>query len=604
MRSLLASNRRFALVVVGIAACVIAVVVRLAWLQIVAPEKYVRDARAKTHSREVYSAHRGTITDFRGEVLAYNFERWDIGVDPAELADGDEALIPKIAELLEVPEADIREKYARKDRHWVVLKRDVTPEVRRALMELQPRRVVKDGQPISRVFKPVYGQAKFVRHYPKGELAAQLIGFVNKEGVPAMGIEAAMDGFLRGSDGWTEIMHDRRGRELVYRRSREVPARNGNTVELTIDARIQGFAEAECRRLAEKYSPNFSCIIVSEAGTGRLLALANWPTFNLNEFYDPAKAPPESQRNRAVTDIYDPGSVFKTVTVAMALQEKVVTPGTRFDCTKPTAIYGRSRKMKPLRLPSDTHDLGPAASVRDIVRESSNRGSAQIGMRFAERLGERAFYDYVLKFGFGSRTNLISVIGEKGESPGKVPAPEQWDSLTITRMPIGHSISVTPLQTHDAMSVIANRGKFLEPLLVGRVLDESGAQLVEYAPHSRGQVISPEVAGTVAEMLRAVCMPGGTARQADIPGYEVAGKTGTSQKYVNGRPSARNHVASFSGFFPARNPKVIITVVVDDPKGVVGYGGTVAAPVFREVAQEVIRQLEIKPVEETLPPAR
>lgn len=597
MRNVIASNKRFALVVSGIIFCFLAVVARLAWLQLIVPEKYIKEAKEKTHSRKLEIAMRGDIRDSRGESLAYNFKCWDIGVDPSELADGDWDLIPQVAKILELPEETVRKKYEAQGTRWAVLKKEVSSEVHQAIMDLQPTHVTKKGQKIVRSsVKPVYGIAKFVRRYPKGELAAQLIGYVNNEGVPAMGIEKVMDNFLRGENGWTEMTHDRRGRELIYRRSCEVPARNGNAVELTIDARIQGIAEAECRKFGEKYNPKSICVIASEAGSGRLLALANWPTFNLNEFYNTEKAPMEHQRNRAVTDIYEPGSVFKTFTVAMALEENVITPESRFDCTVTKAPYfGQMRG-----LPGEDHAMGNSLSVREIVKQSSNRGSAQIGMRFAEKNGEKAFYNFVLKFGFGQRTNLISVIGEKGEATGKVrdpakPLPEGWDKYTITRMPIGHGITVTPLQTHNAMSVIANGGVFWEPLLVGRILHEDGGTLVEYSPRSRGRVVKASVAKNVAEMLAAVCREG-TGKQARIPGYEVAGKTGTSRKYINGRPSNRHHVGSFSGFFPASDPKVIITVVVDEPKGITGYGGSVAAPIFKKVAMEAIRQLEIKPI--------
>lgn len=601
MRNVIVSNGRFALVIFAVVACFLVVVGRLAWLQIVAPDKYVKDAKEKTLSRKVELAVRGDIRDSRGESLAYNFKCWDIGVDPTDLADGDRDLIPKIAEVLELPEEFVRKQYDTPGKRWVVLKKEVPSEVCQKIMDLQPTHVTKTDPEsgkkqkiIRQSVKPVYGIAKFVRRYPKGEMAAQLIGFVNKDGTPSMGIEKVMDNFLRGQDGWTEIVHDRRGRELIYRRSREVPARNGNTVELTLDARIQQVAEAECRELHRKYTPLSVSVIVSEAGSGRLLALANWPTFNLNEFYDPEKAPLEHQRNRAVTDIYEPGSVFKTFTVAMALQENVITPETRFDCSVTKAPYfGRMRN-----LPGEDHSFSESLSVRDIVKHSSNRGSAQIGMRFAEQKGEKAFYDYVLKFGFGKRTNLLSVIGDRGESVGLVrdpekPLPAGWDKLTITRMPIGHGIAVTPLQVHNAMSVIANGGVFWEPMLVGRVLDEDGGTFMEYPPRSRGRVLSPSVAKSVAEMLATVCSEG-TGSKAAIKGYEVAGKTGTSQKYINGRPSRNHHVASFSGFFPASDPRVIITVVVNEPKRAIGYGGSIAAPVFKKVAQEAIKQLEIK----------
>ena len=608
MRSLIASKRRFVVVALSVVFCILAIIFRLWWLQIYSPGKYRAGAESVTHTQFTEYASRGNITDFRGEKLAYNHELWDIGVDPQNLADNDSELIPQFAKILNVPESELREKFEPQEitlfvknkngeveervrpRRWVVLKRDVDGETKNKILEMQPSRVTKNGKKMVRNSKPVYGQRKFVREYPNGQLAAQTIGFVNKEGVPAMGIEATMNEFLCGANGWRETVRDKKGRDLVHRRYREVPVKNGCTVELTIDARIQGYAERECEKIAQEYSPKSSCIIVSEARTGRILALANYPTFDLNEFYDPVKAPLENQKNRAVTDVYEPGSVFKIVPVAAALEERVVTPDTVFDCSLAAVPY----RGKMLRMPKDSHAIG-RASVREIVKESSNRGSAQIGMLLAERRGEECFYNYVLKFGFGRPTKLLSNRG--GESSGIVHAPKDWDGLTITRFPMGHSVSVTALQIHDAMSVIANGGKFIEPQIVSRVLEEDGREILSYPPSSRGRVVSAATARTVAQMLRAVCGPGGTARRADVPGYEVGGKTGTTQKLVDGVYSSRHHVASFSGFFPVSNPKVIITVIVDEPKlRGVGYGGSVAAPVFKRVAEEVIKQMELQPV--------
>lgn len=603
MCNLLVSNRRFTLLICVFLAGFLAVAVRLAWFQIYDSEKYVQEAKSKMRSRNIDVASRGQITDCRGEVLARNRECWDIGVDLKELAEGDVELIPKIAEILELPEDFVRRKYATKDSRWVVLKKDVSSEVRQAIWDLQPRRVRAlngefKGQLITRnFFKPVYGVKKSVRDYPRGELASQLIGYLNKEGVPVMGIEKTMNDFLCGENGWAEITHDRKGQELVYRRSRDIPARDGNTVELTIDARIQKFAEEQCRKIAEEYTPISSCIIVSEAGSGRLLALANWPTFDLNEFSDPQKAPLENQRNRAVTDVYDPGSVFKTFIAAMALEKKLITPNSRFDCTLTKVPYfGRMSYA----LPKDDHPIGDSEPLRRVMVKSSNRGFAQIGMRFIEKFGKKAFYDNIRKFGFGSRTNLLSVVGERGESVGYVKSPEKIDRSDATRIPIGHSVSVTPLQIHNAMSVIASRGRFWEPLLVNRVLDERGNTLFEYSPRSRGQVVSPKVAAIIADMLKDVCSAaaGGTASRAEVKGYEVAGKTGTSRKYINGIPSPKNHIGTFSGFFPASNPKIVITVVVDDPKPEgIGYGGRVSAPVFKKIVEEIAEYLEIPKVE-------
>ncbi len=582
----------FHVLVVGLVAAFLIIVGRLWWVQgyLAGTDKYRSKIKAQTCRQFIEPAKRGFITDFRGEWLAYSTEMWDIAVDPSILAEEDFALIPKFSEILDVPEEELRQKFSLRERRWILLKREVETSIKDEILKIQPNQIVVDGKKIFRKSVPVYGTQKFVRRYPANSLAAQIIGFVNKEGVAASGIEKEADKYLRGFDGFREIVQDGRRKEFVHRRFHEVPAKAGCTVELTLDARIQDFAEKECEAAAATFSPKSICIIVSEVGSGKLRALANWPSFDLNKYFDPEAAPLENQKNRAVTDVYEPGSVFKIVPVAIALEEKIITPESVFDC----GLYAAPYRGKMLKMPKDSHEIG-RVSVKEIVRQSSNRGCSQIGMLFAEKFGEEEFYKRVLKFGFGNATNLFS--NKAGESSGIVHEPKKWDGLTITRFPIGHSVSVTPLQAHNAMSVIANGGELLEALVVNRIIDADGNVICEYVPRSRGRVISENTAKIVAGMLREVCTPGGTARQADIPGYNIAGKTGTTQKIIDGKYSSHHHVASFSGFFPAENPKFVITVVVDEPKmGRVGYGGVVAAPIFKNVANEVIKQFEMKPV--------
>ena len=243
-------------------------------------------------------------------------------------------------------------------------------------------------------------------------------------------------------------------------------------------------------------------------------------------------------------------------------------------------------------MPADSHPIG-VVNVSDIVRESSNRGTVQIGMLYAEKKGEDRFDKLVRSFGFGSVSNLVT----GAEVPGLIINPEKWDGMTISRMPMGHSISVTALQIHYAMSTIAADGLLMQPQLVLRVEDSKTKEtVVDYPPRARGRVISPSTAKQVASLLRAVCSKTGTAPAADIPGYEVAGKTGTTQKLINGHYSSAHHVASFSGFFPVQDPRLAITVIIDEPKGDgIAYGGKFAAPIFATVAKNCIQWLDIKP---------
>ena len=625
MRNLIVSGWRFRLTATAIALCFAAVVGRLWWIQVHTAEHYRRVADENRSISEVHPASRGIITDSRGNILAQNLEVFSLRGDQELVTPEDREKFPEIAEALGMSAEELTEKLdpprtpdARPNR-YALLKKDVDEETARRVLKMLPRTVVdRKGRNVSRSYFPISIERRFVRTYPLGELASHVIGYVNREDKATAGIELAMNRFLEGENGWRESKTDGRRRELPRMRSRDVPARDGYNVQLTLDSTIQGFAEAACRKIVEQYHPISSSIIVSEAKTGRILALANSPTFDLNRF---GTAPLENQRNRTVTDIYEPGSVFKIVSVAAALEEKVVTENSVFDCSLLKAPY----RGKMRALPKEDHKM-EKLDVREIIKQSSNRGSAQIAMKFCEQLGERAYFDYIRKFGFGEKTRLV---GASGEQAGIVLDPKNWDGLTITRVPMGHSISCTPLQTHCAMSVVAAGGLLMEPQIVRRVVDGRNREVLSFAPSARRRVVSEDTAKLLAGMLRDAvgAESRNTGGKADIPGYDVAGKTGTSQKIIDGKYSDDYYVTSFSGFFPAGNPRIVITVVVDGPvyyaerwvakrdangrilrypngtrqmeKRVVktrAYGGTIAAPIFKEIAEKTIRWLEIPSV--------
>lgn len=621
MRNLISSGWRFHLVTGTLVLCFCAVIGRMWWIQVHTAEHYRNAADENRSVSQTYPASRGKIIDSRGNILAQNREVLNLRGDQELVTDEDRAKFPEIAKILGISETELREKLdppansELRPKRYVLIQEDVSKETANAVVKLLPRTVRSEkGGTTARSYFPISVERKFVRTYPLGERAAHLIGYTNREEKATAGIELALNRFLRGEDGWRESKRDGRRREQPRLRSRDVPARDGDTVQLTIDSSIQGYAEDACRKIVEEYSPISSTIIVSEAKTGRLLALANSPTYNLNEFNT---APIENQRNRAVTDIYEPGSVFKIVSIAAALEEKVVTEKSVFDCSITRAPY----RGKMRALPKEDHEM-EKLTVHEIIEKSSNRGSAQVAMRFCERFGEEAYVNYIHRFGFGKKTGLI---GASGEVVGQVIPPKRWDGLTITRVPMGHSIAVTPLQTHYAMSVIASGGLLMEPQLILKISNEQTGKTFPFAPKARHRVISQNTAKSLARMLRDVCV-NGTGKGADIKGYNVAGKTGTSQKIVNGRYSDDYYVASFSGFFPAENPRIVITVIIDGPtyyakrwvtkrdangrilrypngsamyeERVVktrAYGGTVAAPIFKEVAEKTIRWLELAP---------
>ena len=579
-----ARRMRFRSLAWVVSLCFLAVVTRLVWLHWVDAPLLLAKALQARRVLQSTPCRRGEIRDAQDNLLAVSEDVWDIGVDPESLQPSDRLRCAEVATILGISPALILQGFQREKVYdlagydhsvnWHVLAREVGEETMKRIQLLKIR--------------ALRAELKYHRNYPKGQLAAHVVGYVNKEGDPTAGIEHVMNTLLVGQNGWIESERDGRRRELTSNRLREVAPMDGSTVILTINSLIQKTCEDALAAAAVKYNPKGGIIIVSEPRTGRILGLANWPTFDLNYFFDPKVAPMDSQRNRAVSDVYEPGSVFKIVSISGALQEHLITPNSVYDCSTTSVPY-RGRMVS---LPADAHPLG-VVDIRHIVRESSNRGTVQVGMLYAERLGEEKFFSLVKSFGFGATTGLIT----GAEVPGLLIPPKRWDGMTISRMPMGHSISVTAMQMHFAMSVIAADGLLMQPQLVLRVEDsKTKVPILNYPPRSRGRALTPTTATEMAALLRAVCGKGGTAPIADIPGYEVCGKTGTTQKIINGKYSSTHHVASFAGFFPAGDPKLAITVIIDEPQGEgIGYGGKVAAPIFREVAEKCIRWLDLPP---------
>ena len=580
-----ASNFRMTLLAVCVFACFVAVGVRLVYLHVIDREKLLAFVDKARRQIVVEHARRGAILDTNGSILATSRSYVVLGADPEMMREEDSG---KWIELARLMGAD----YFELDR---LLRRNMAA-AQAALAaggEGKERRIryVKLADEIDeRVYdeiarlriRGVYGTRGYKRVYPGNELAAHVLGYINKENAPVTGAEKHFDLFLKGQDGWIESERDGHRREMAQFRTREVQPVDGYDVVLTIDSVVQNIIERELAVIASKFNPKFATIIVSDPQTGAILGLANYPTYDLNNF---AKAPLDHQRNNAVADVIEPGSTFKIVAAGAALNDGVVTPFTMFDCDAPTVlINGKERK-----LPKEDHPMG-TLNVAQIVSKSSNRGAAHLAIR----LGEQRFYEYVRAFGFGEPTRF----GLGGEVRGLLEEPRRWDGLTITRMPMGHAVAATPLQIHMAMSAVANGGALLRPQILREVRDQSGEIVHRIEPEKRTQVLKPSVAAELTQMLHNVMREGGTGHGFDIPGFELAGKTGTTQKIVDGRYVNNRHVASFVGFFPASRPRVVLSVIVDDAKvhGGTAYGRAVSAPAFRNVAEQLIQYLEIKPV--------
>ena len=575
------STPRLSLVLTAISFAFCVLIGRLLFLHVWQHEELLEHVQGNRKVIQVSSSRRGDIVDSRGNLLATMHTEIDLGVDPQVVRDEDRSKLAELARLIDQPLASIEKAFDTKTRRgsknskevnlvrWASLKKSLNEATYEAVQELR--------------IKGVYGNRKYSRTYPGAELASHVLGFINHEGVPVTGAERFFDYYLRGQDGWRETERDGRRREMAQFRERQVEPNNGLNVALTIDQMVQHIVENEITNLVGEYDPESVSVIVSEPSTGAVLAMANYPTYDPNEFFDLEKYPVDFQRNRALTDVIEPGSTFKIVPAAAALNEGVVDPSEVFK----TGYDRVSYKGRTLKLPSDHHTY-EQLSVYDIVVKSSNRGAAHLGLR----LGENRLHDYAKAFGFGEKTGFD--LG--GEVTGTLHPVNNWDGLTITRMPMGHAVSATPMQIHSAMSVIANKGILMEPLIAKEVFDEKGDEVVTFMPKARRRVISAEVAETVADMLVDVVGVDGTARKAAIESYAVAGKTGTTQKIVDGRYSREHHVASFSGFFPADRPALVITVVVNDPQlEGIGYGGAVAAPAFRNIAEACIAYLGIRP---------
>lgn len=554
---------------------------RLYFLQVLEAEEIAEQVETVRKRVDRLAAKRGDILDRNGNLLAGTRSRILYGADP-QVVDTDETeKLALLAGILDIGYAELVEMVSRRER---VDSSGQTRDVRWVQVAELDEEVYEAAERIG--LRGMYGIRRYERYYPGKELGAHLIGFINKEQTPVMGVESALDYYLRGQSGWRETGVDGKRRELAAFREREVAPRNGMHVQLTIDLFIQSAIESSLQELVEEMQPQGASIIVSSPHTGEILGLANYPTFDPNEFWE---FPIGAQRNRALSDQYEPGSTFKIVPVSAALEEGLVNPDTEIDC----GVARKEFNGVSIPMPQDHRNLG-TVPVRTVVAKSSNRGAATIGMM----LGEERLYAWARRFGFGQDVGWAL----EGDSSGNLPAVDDWDGYTISRLPTGYAIGATPMQVHLAMATIANDGVRVQPRLLKEVIDPASETVIALDPGKRNRVISEYTARLMKQMLTKVVSAEGTARRAELPGYAVAGKTGTARKIIDGQYSHNHHVGSFSGFFPANNPEVVITVVVDDAQ-VSGpaYGGVVAAPLFHDIGMKLIPYLDIKQAENLEP---
>ncbi|MBI4709869.1 MAG: penicillin-binding protein [Nitrospirae bacterium] len=411
------------------------------------------------------------------------------------------------------------------------------------------------------------------RYYPKGQLAAHILGYTDIDNKGLEGIERRYDKHMKGQVKKVQLGRDAHGLNLANNTEEGIP---GNSLLLTIDEGLQHIVERELAGAVETWHAEGAVGIMMDPLTGEIFALANMPTYDLNV---PADADVSERRNRAITDSYEPGSTFKVISASGVIEEGLVTPESKFDCSKGYINVGGG---KPIR---DVHKNG-VLTFKECVQKSSNVCLIQAGTI----LGEKKFYEYVKGFGFGDKTG-IDLIGEVG---GLLKSPGAWSGRTLATMSIGQEIGVTPLQILRAYSAIANGGRLMKPYIVSEVISPDRRIIEKSSPKVERQVVSEETAKTMRDILKTVVTEGGTAQRASIKGNAVAGKTGTAQMIdpKTGRYSSSDYVSSFVGFVPADNPRISLIIVVFKPRGA-SYGGTVAAPVFRNIIEQTLTYLDV-----------
>ena len=542
---------RIMLLALGASLWALVIVVRLVHLQVLERPFFQRQSARQSERTVTLEARRGSILDRGGRPLAVSVEAESLYAVPQDVSDPARTATA-LARALGTDPAGRKEILAQlqKNRAFVWIKRKVSPGAARAVHDLQ-----LDGigfLPESR------------RYYPKRELASQVLGYVGLDNLGMSGIEYGFESALKGRKETVVVTTDARHRPVGHT---EKPSTEGLSVVLALDEAIQYAAERELDRAMAETQSVAGVVVVVDPFTGEVLAMANRPTFNPNRFQS------ARWKNRAVADAYEPGSIFKIVTAAAGLQERVVEPEEVLDCG-----HGQ---IEIAGVSINDHAVFDKLTFRMAVAKSSDIGM----IRVAQRLGREQFARYMRDFGFGAPTGVEL----PGESSGLLRPTAKWSAISLASLSFGQEVGVTALQMTMAASAVANGGYLMKPLVVRRVEDKDGRVVKESKPLAVRRVLQPETVDTLTDLLKGVVREG-TGRHAAIPGYVVAGKTGTAQKIdPSGRYSMVDHVASFVGFAPASHPALVVLVSLDTPRGPHNEGGDVAAPVFARVMEQALR---------------
>ena len=602
-------KKRLIVVCMGLACGLSLLSARLVYLQVVEHEKYAEAAKAHYSYREDLPASRGRILDRYGDTLARNVTVYSVVADANHLRDVNYAAVKgvakqkglrerevrqlfeedeivnsyyahisdKLSDLLRIPPGELNRTLKSKKTGDIFLSRDIEEDLAQEFRETMADQSIRG----------IYLRKNERRSYPSPLELTHVIGYVQEvesvnernrpvtELVGREGVEKMFNEAMTGTPGWRDIERDNRRREIHAFRGEEQPPIPGNNVRLTIDMGLQTKVESIMEEAWNKFSPEKISSVWMDPRTGEVLAMASRPHFDL-------ASRKGVRRNIAISDMYEPGSTFKIVAIAGALNEGVVTPNTQVFCHE--GLYERDG----LRLTD--HAYYGDLSVEDIIKVSSNIGTYKVGLQ----LNRNPFYDYMKAFGFGETTGIRLT----GEISGTVHSVARWNQSSFSRMTMGYAVGVTPLQVATAYCAIANGGELLQPRIL-KAIETPNRKIVEKTHRTVvRRVVTERTAMQMRMALQKVTGDGGTGKNAAIPGFEICGKTGTAQKNIPGKGYAKGrYVVSFAGFFPADDPEIVGIVVVDDPRaeGISLYGGTIAAPIWKDIAMQAVRIRGIPP---------
>lgn len=552
-------RKRVACLFLFVAAIMVALGFRLVYLQFFKSNWLTENALDQRIRDIPVESKRGTIFDRNGRELGVSISTESVYAIPAEIADVDETAA-KLAAILILDKDKLSEKL-KKRQAFMWIKRKVDSEVGQAVKGLN-----LSGIGLTQESR---------RYYPQENLAAHILGFTGIDSQGLDGVELTFDHYLKGRSGSIVVEYDARGREIPYASHRFVKPIDGYDVYLTIDIVIQQIIERELERVMQETGAKAATMIAMEPNTGEILALANRPDYNPNQF---AAYSPKLWRNIAVANAYEPGSTFKIITTTAALGEKVVSLADRF--FDPGSVEVQGRHIHCWK--AGGHG---SQSFQEVVENSCNVGFVNVGLK----LGSDSFYSYLEAFGLGQLTNIDLA----GESKGIMIGKSRVKPLDIATMSMGQSIAVTPIQLATAVAAVANDGQRLRPQIVREVKAPSGEMIRGFTPDIVKQVVDQHTAEEVKKVLESV-VENGTGKSAYLDGFRIAGKTGTAQKVGPGGYMAGKYIASFAGFTPADHPQIVLLVVIDEPVGLY-YGGQIAAPAFAAVMKDILQYLKVMP---------